>query len=362
MTRRRPLVFRSSDILNQKVREYFAGREAVFCDPLRQGWWKIRPSSAKNSAVDCVLVGSSPRRFVDLTRLLIPRRRLYVFSESNKKLLLRIFGLRSNEVAVLPRFRLFPLPKEMRPLPGEQIDLVYGGRFATAKGILHLIEVSSLLQTRWKLDVRLYLCGDFDEMTSHNRPQVFNGRRQFQHQVRTLIRSLPWKTRPRIYRDLKPGEWLEKNYRNPVFVSFSQHTHEDFGVALAEAQARGWPAILSSWGAHLDAHLANTILLPAFDLYASNRHRESQRLAKFLAHAFHSTAKARRSRRRSRLASSKRAEEPTILSPSRLAMCLKRAESQFPGFVMATMSQDETFFESKSGRHFHRVLEKILST
>jgi hypothetical protein len=61
---------------------------------------------------------------------------------------------------------------------------------------------------------------------------------------------LPWTKAPELRPKQPGGQWLRRDFINPVFVSLSTFICEDFGVAAEQARAAGWPCWLSDWGGH----------------------------------------------------------------------------------------------------------------
>src|SRR5262249_55975023 len=148
-------------------------------------------------------------------------------------------------IGVIPRYELFPAAKEQRAFPraGAPFTLVFGGRISPSKNVETLLETVSYLQTAHEVSVRLALFGRFDEA-----PEV----RDYRARIRRLIKTTPFTDRPRLVEGLGPDQWYRGSFETPILVSLSTFLSEDFGVSVAQAQARGWPCLLSDWGGHRD--------------------------------------------------------------------------------------------------------------
>ncbi|MBY0415598.1 MAG: hypothetical protein K2Q18_15600 [Bdellovibrionales bacterium] len=83
-----------------------------------------------------------------------------------------------------------------------------------------------------------------------------------QQQLNYLMLTLPWTNPPEVITGKGPDNWLNPSWKNPVIINLSIFPYEDFGVSLAEAQCKGWPAVLSAWGGHLDAQTSSTLFIP----------------------------------------------------------------------------------------------------
>lgn len=273
--KREVLTRRSFGVLRRQIGKYFSAENFVYLDPINRNYQRelfLRQDGKR--VLNCVLVGNVVPRMLEAVNWPAGQYRIWVLSGAQRELLKEIFGFRDIQIGVIPRYTLFPLRQPIRiPQINSPFDLVYSGRFARAKGILHVIEVARILQTDLNLPVNLILCGDFVEMSPHNRPEQPASENSFRLEVFGAIERRPWKKRPKIWRDFGPTSWLKQPYQQPCLINFSQHTHEDFGVSLAQGQSLGWPAVLSAWGAHWDAQLGNEILLSDFDVFCSAKDR-----------------------------------------------------------------------------------------
>jgi hypothetical protein len=102
-----------------------------------------------------------------------------------------------------------------------------------------------------------------------------------------LIHTLPWTSTPQVRPPKAPEQWTKTTVPSPVFISLSKFEKEDFGVSIAQAQAAGWPVILSDWGGHRDVLGSNVIRVPPrliadYRESPSQQSRSAQRVAKFI--------------------------------------------------------------------------------
>ena len=337
------VIFRSGSLLKDRLRLFFKDQPWCYYDPIDPDFQKEWRAGGTQETLNCVLIGHAVRRFRESMAWPEGRYKIWVLSEANRRTLYEVFQIPISSVGLVPRYKLFPIQKSLRELSiGVPTDFVFGGRFASAKGILHLVELTSLLQTRYDLPIHLKLCGRYSQMIPHNRPLRIP-KTDYRKQVESFIQQLPWQVRPDFDFESGPEEWIQQNFENPVFISLSQHTHEDFGVSLAQAQSLGWPTILSSWGAHFDAVLPNTFLLPKFDVWSEvlKRKWESRELARSLVENFKYPQK-----NQSRCVSY---SEPKTFRKSELLRFLKNGEKRFPGLVIEQFEK------------YHSELDKIMS-
>jgi glycosyltransferase involved in cell wall biosynthesis len=127
--------------------------------------------------------------------------------------------------------------------------MTYTGRLSLQKNVLKMIFSLSKVMGAQKSDWKLILAGSFDDMGS-----PFFGLRlapgSYYQGYLKLLKSLPPSIRSRI-------EWVgaldKKELRalyhgSDLFVSFSTHHDEDYGMSPIEALCCGTPALISDWG------------------------------------------------------------------------------------------------------------------
>jgi hypothetical protein len=219
-----------------------------------------------DETVHVVFFGSFLKRFLESANWTPRRYRFWVLCEAAKEVMTGLLDVPAANIEVIPRYELYPAARIQRefPAPGEPFTLVFAGRISPSKNIETLLEAVSCLQTELLVPVRLVLFGRFDE-----EPSL----RDYRMRIRKLLKTLPFADRPRLIEGLGPAEWQRRRFEKAVLVSFSTFLSEDFGVSVAQAQARGWPCLLSDWGAHRDVRGPGVRLLPA-SLIAAGKGKE----------------------------------------------------------------------------------------
>ena len=236
-------------------------------------WFVDHPFATpeKTEVTNTVFFGNYLKRFLESGLWTSTQHRFWVLSEPIKNVFTHAFGFQPSQIGVINRYDLFPIAAPPRPLPQihEAQDWIYAGRLSESKKILTLIYLVHELQTRYHSPFQLHIFGDFisDEVQFLSPTQ----QEAFKSQVFEIVESLKWPVKPVFHGFVEENNWLERTYRNPVYVSLSQFPYEDFAVSVALAQQKGWPVLLSSWGGHLDvagahfipAHLLNPRFEPA---------------------------------------------------------------------------------------------------
>ena len=166
------------------------------------------------------------------------------------------FGVPAWQIGTIPRYELLAPAREQRPFPArsEPFTLVFSGRLSPTKNIEMLLKTTAFLQTVQKVPVELALFGSFDNElhVDHEPPPEGERLTDYRERVLQCIDELEWTARPRIIHGCGPDDWYRQKLVNPVLVSLSTFLGEDFGVSVAQAQALGWPCLISDWGAHRD--------------------------------------------------------------------------------------------------------------
>ena len=154
----------SIEILYEKCAHYFSSQHKI-----KKIWCVDRepysPPKAQNNLIDVVFFGGFIQRFLESSYIWVhPQYRLWVLSPAVKKIFTKQFHIPDRHINLIPRYQLFPLPKKARTFPKihEKFTLVYSGRISRVKNIETLLFSTSLLQTRFNLNVDLVLFGHFD--------------------------------------------------------------------------------------------------------------------------------------------------------------------------------------------------------
>lgn len=248
----------SIDILRDRVSGYLSGicqGEAVwFADH-----YLPFPAVNDKATVNVVFFGSFLRRFLESGNWTCRSVKIWVLSESVRRVLCQVVGVPERHIGLIPREAIFPSPKRNPPRAfdtGVKENFVYSGRISATKNIDMLLKTVSRLQTDHGYSGALTLFGEFDNLSHPDAARKIPGRSiidDYRAHLMNLVEQLPWREKPNFAGRLGPLEWLENAPRDPVFISLSTYIYEDFGVSLAQAQEAGWPAIVSDWGGHREA-------------------------------------------------------------------------------------------------------------
>ena len=223
-----------------------------------------RPSADAN----VVLFGSVLERILESDTWKPRLCRFWVLSQASRDVLHQLLGIPRAAIGLIPRYELYPAaPASAQrnfPAKDEPFELVFAGRLSPTKNIEMLLKTVSFLQTEQDLEVGLSLFGPFDNADHGDREPPVEGE-AFDYRARVLrcIEQCAWTRAPQLRHELGPDEWIPEAPPNPVFTSFSTYICEDFGVALAQAQAQGWPSLLTDWGAHRDVRGPGIRRIPA---------------------------------------------------------------------------------------------------
>lgn len=222
--------------------------------------YKEMPEARPGEVVDVVFFGSFVRRFLESGNWPEGRYRFWCLTGSVKSAIASLLLVPKTAVGVIPREEIFAPPKKVAKLPKSDhaMTFVFGGRLSATKNLELLVRVVNRLQLGHGLDVSLVLSGDFDDRNHPDRG-IWEGER-YSEKLKSLISSLEWKSKPLFKHRLGPNNWTEQAYVNPVYVNLSTYLYEDFDVSLAQARARGWPAIVSDWGGHRDVVESESVM------------------------------------------------------------------------------------------------------
>lgn len=225
-----------------------------------QPWFADSRWPHQGEIVDVVLFGDFVEQLVRSKKWPKKNYRLWVLSKTVRDVCVSLFDLPEDHIGLIPRYELFPQAKQENPMPSvkQKYSLVYSGRLSPNKNIEELLFVANYLQNEFHHKVTLKLIGYWDRIGSFE--DGFSQFEGYQKKIKNLISNLNWQYNPIIYHPLKPNLWLKKfRGHHNVFISLSRYMMEDFGVSVAQAQAAGWPVILSNWGGHMDVRGSNII-------------------------------------------------------------------------------------------------------
>lgn len=205
--------------------------------------------------VDIVFFGGIIRKSCILKDLNFSTARLWVLSNSYKKILSDFFSIPPSSIGIIDRLALFePLPMPQIPLPkfiaGKTYNFVYPGRLSRPKNIILLLKAVYCLQKDYDLNINLTLLGDFDEELNHSSRSI--ARLPLKDEVQALLDHLDWHTKPNIMPPLPSHSWHQSLPSDTVLINLSTYLQEDFGVSCAQWQQQNRPMIISNWGGHCD--------------------------------------------------------------------------------------------------------------
>lgn len=359
MPKKSPQPLKSNKILKQALKSFFNSEPFIYFDAenesLTSEW--IQACLNKNT-VNVVLVGSPLSRFAQIN--LWPERLiLWVLDQSQKNVLINFAKIPAQKINVIPRYELFPILKRQRAFPkiNDKFTLVYGGRFATAKGVFHCINLAKTLQVDYGLKVELHLCGHFDQMTPHNHLYSLS-ESDFKKVLLSKIKTNDWTTPPALHLHENEDSWLKLKYQNPVFISLSQHTHEDFGVSLAQAQENGWPCILSPWGAHHSAIQRNVFFIKNnFSVFSEQKKVESD--AQLFAEDFVHFLKNKAKTNKTKLPKSRKT---VPISRPEIQVCQNNLQKLWPKLHKHLQKNRSQlgYLKSQEGKKFYRIFNRLM--
>lgn len=226
-----------------------------------------QPSS---SVVNVVLQGNALGQIMECGKWPLGKVRLWVLCGANRALLMQKFGFRVVEIGIIPRYKLYPFIPAKKLDLDKKINFIYAGRLSPEKGILHLLDFIRELQKYKKVELTIY--GEENYFPAKYTKWTPSKKSVWIRSLKESLQSNRWRVKPQVIHGLSSKEWQRKVPPNSIFISLSQSTHEDFGVAVAEAQQLGLSTVLSAWGAHKD--VVGGLKFSDFDIYAPARKRK----------------------------------------------------------------------------------------
>jgi len=244
----------SVDMLEKRSRKYLSEKLGLanlwFTDHSSGTNSKQLKNISNDEAINTVLFGDFFRRFFESGNWPFDNYKIWLLSHSCKRVMENLFHIESDKIGVIPRYELFPHSKAEVPNPNEKIELIYSGRISATKNIEFICAITSYLQTSENLNVSLRIFGHYDDEFHENYGRRIH--KNYQEKLENFISTLSWSEKPIFEGRKKPDEWVMGNFKQPVLINMSNYFCEDYGVAVAQAQEKGWPVLLSEWGGHLD--------------------------------------------------------------------------------------------------------------
>ncbi|WP_034730648.1 glycosyltransferase family 4 protein [Bacteriovorax sp. Seq25_V] len=133
----------------------------------------------------------------------------------------------------------------------DEIVFCYTGRLSYQKNIHSLINYFYQVYRVFRLKCKFYIIGEFDDLGAPFIGKHFPNSYYF-NKIFDVYKDLPEIFREKLIftGKLSSGE-LNKFYNaSDLFVSFSVHNDEDFGMSPLEALATGTPCIITDWGGY----------------------------------------------------------------------------------------------------------------
>lgn len=308
--------YRSLKVLREQVEAFFHRKGMTnLWFPDDPEWDKV--IIKKDEVYDVIFFGNFLRDFLESGLWPFTKVRLWCLSSVVQGYLEKELMQEHFHVGLIGRNDLFPLPETKKD---SNLALVYAGRISESKNIALLLEVYHQLDQCPELEASLDLFGEVDDEVSENY-----GRRvhevSFSQRLKKIVSEKTWNKPPVFHGVKSPEEWLEFA-SNKTFISLSDFYAEDFGVAVAQAQSRGIPVIVSHWGGHIDvdqAHLKVPAELLSFGIEEIDLLRlKAQRIASFILSPMALEKSSRGSEKQS-----------SIIDLSELAQCRNRLAQQW---------------------------------
>lgn len=271
----------SMGVLASKVTEIFEEKlpGAQVWVPDTYQW----PTAKSHEVLDVVFFGDFFRKFLETGNWTGEKYRFWGLGSPTKNFFVNLVGLRENQIALLPRELLSRNAASfVKPDRLDQLTFVYAGRLTPSKRILTLLWTVYHLQKEGR-DIGLELYGEFFQEEKYcDCPSV----NPYADLVRDLIENLDWNKKPILHGKVAASSWVTPRPKPPVYVSLSVLPFEDFALSVAEAQAQGWPAILTNWGVHRE--VAGSVIKIPLQVFENLREtagaaeREGKLLADYL--------------------------------------------------------------------------------
>ncbi len=347
-------------MLMSRLKIFFGAENFVYIDPTNQHFFRDLLLKQDNSQpLNIVLAGGFFARIVNCSEWPKGKYKIWVLCSAAKSVLCSLLKLPAHFIGVIPRYELFPrtaMPNFFSP--DAPSNLVFAGRICEAKGIFPIMEICRSLQIDYGFPINLHFIGDFLELdhplSVQKRAPDTNTTKQ---RVRKFIADSKWNQAPRFISAMAHSQWTKAKLENPIFISLSDSSHEDFGVSLAQAQAAGWPSILSAWGAHHDAAGIDTILLPAppFGKAAGDSSESCESLCAQLLEEWFGTEQ------KNSKVKNKTSQEPQAVSLEYLALLIEIADRRYPKLKYFSRRGFKNFILTKSGFDFFKEYHRIFS-
>lgn len=148
--------------------------------------------------------------------------------------------------------------RDINQISEHQKVILYAGRLSLQKNIDIVLKEFDRYKSKHHSDVQLYLAGPFDDFGAR-----FMGGRTLEgyyfNKISAQINSSPFKSDIHLLGNLSNTELRDAYCGADLYINYSLHHDEDFGIAPLEAHACGLPLLLTPWGGFNDfpAHFSS---------------------------------------------------------------------------------------------------------
>jgi glycosyltransferase involved in cell wall biosynthesis len=215
-------------------------------------------SNFKNIKVSLVVYGNFLKDFINWHNFLTSNQNemsFIVASDAQKKLLEQFFLA---DIHVIP----FPVDSSVfhqnnrgHERNGDELIFVFAGRLSHQKNIYSLIKFFAKAKEENVLgkDFKLKLIGHFDDLYlpfSDSSAPLGTYFHEIFYALKREVGADFFDNHVQFLGSLSPQELAQEFGMCDIFISLSTFSHEDFGLAAAEALESGLYAILTKWGGH----------------------------------------------------------------------------------------------------------------
>lgn len=215
--------------------------------------------------INVVLFGGFLERFFESGNWPNKEYKIWVIGSAVKNILVNQFAFNKDQIQLIPRYELFPKTQNISKKLDltQKIRFVYSGRLSAQKNIEMALAFIEELKNEFNLQVEIYLLGEWDNYIPKNLGRFVID--SYQNELENFISKLQLNN-VKIMSGLDRLAWQKYLEGNVCLINFSTFVCEDFGLAVAEANAQDFPMILSYWGGHIDVQGENIILIDARDI------------------------------------------------------------------------------------------------
>ncbi len=249
-----------SSILNSHQSSHF--EHLVYLDPYHhpsnffEKFFSI--SSLNNIKLSVVVYGNFLKDFIKWHTFLISNQNemsLIVASDAQKKLLEQFFLADIHVIPFPVDSSVFHQNNRSHRKNGNELIFVFAGRLSHQKNIYSLIKFFAKAKDENVLgkDFKLKLIGHFDDLYlpfSDSSAPLGTYFHEIFYALKREVGADFFENHVQFLGSLSTQELAQEFGICDIFISLSTFSHEDFGLAAAEALESGLYAILTRWGGH----------------------------------------------------------------------------------------------------------------